>query len=417
MKVDNFVSNSVIDQLDDLRSQYSFSKPFRHVIVDNFFSKNKAWELFEQFPLFQNPERLLNEFGSPNPKRVFSDVREINETYRSLDDWIKSHNFLSLIEKITGIDDLLYDPDYIGAGTHENFSTAGLDPHYDFNVLPRSQLHRRLNCIIYLNSEWRSEWGGQINLHNDAWNLEDDDIKSFDPIFNRCIVFETNQRSWHSVTPVSIPESFGTRSRKSFTIYLYTRKRPESEIAPAHGTVYVQPPLSKSIKPNKLLTDSQYAEIRQNIQRRHSYLKVMYQKEYGLQRRLVGLEKELTKWKRSVGIQLDGPARLTKIISPLNPDRWVGSELLFTFRATASVTSLCVVGFRPKEWGKATLLLTVGAMSIQSEVEGDLELTVPLVCPDFDADVELALVVQAGLHSPEKDDRLLAFMLTQIRIR
>lgn len=414
------IKKSHIDNLSTLSESFQASRPFKHVVLDNFFEHEAALALLENFPRFERPDLLLNEFGAPNPKKVISNVRGINECYRRMDDYIQSPSFLNVIERITGVTELVYDPDYIGAGTHENFSTAGLDPHYDFNILPKSNLHRRLNCIIYLNESWDDSWGGQINLHRDAWDLDDKDIVSVSPIFNRCIIFETNQRSWHSVTPVTIPSDENIKSRKSFTIYLYTKTRPKEEEAPPHGTVYVQLPLSKDIQPNKVLTEQQYGEIRGNIQRRHSYLRVMYQKEYGMQARLSRMEAELKKWKASPGIQLSGDVIVLNVQSPMHPDKWIEDRLSFRLRCFSACSAVKITGFRPPEWGEMGLSLRLSGSGFEIlekyDVGGTFELFKNLYLefsePFFDLEMEVSAA--GGLHSTDADSRRLSFNLGRI---
>lgn len=179
----------------------------------------------------------MNEFGDPNPKNAVDKVAQIGGVYPAVDTFIQGREFLQAMEQLTGIPDLKYDPWYFGAGTHENFNGAGLDPHYDFNIHPRTGGHRRLNAIVYLNKHWEPDWGGSINFHSDAWDLENGEITPVQPLFNRCVVFETTESSWHSVTAVRAPADDRMKSRKSFTMYLYTDTRPPAETAPSHGTV------------------------------------------------------------------------------------------------------------------------------------------------------------------------------------
>jgi Rps23 Pro-64 3,4-dihydroxylase Tpa1-like proline 4-hydroxylase len=83
-----------------------------------------------------------------------------------------------------------------------------------------------LNLLIYLNPQWQADWGGNLELHSNPRQPEENKIKSFVPIFNRCLIFETNEYSWHGFSQINLPENQRHLSRKSLSIYLYTKERP-----------------------------------------------------------------------------------------------------------------------------------------------------------------------------------------------
>ena len=125
--------------------------------------------------------------------------------------------------EITGIPNLLYDPDYVGGGTHQNLHGQDLDPHVDFNYHPKNQRHRRLNLIVFLNPEWREEWGGAFELHVNPWlPPEEDTVKTIVPITNRCLLFETSENSWHGFRRINLPPEKKHLSRRSIAVYYYT---------------------------------------------------------------------------------------------------------------------------------------------------------------------------------------------------
>ena len=85
-------------------------------------------ELLKDFPIF-NPNASLNEFGKPGPKCVINDIKSISHNYENFYEFINSENFLLHISKLTGIGNLLPDPQMYGGGTHENTEGAELDCH------------------------------------------------------------------------------------------------------------------------------------------------------------------------------------------------------------------------------------------------------------------------------------------------
>src|SRR5262245_24534921 len=162
----------VRDEADRLAAVFHGALPFQHFAIDGFFTEEFAARLLAEFPPFEAGDNR-NEAGLGGAKAVFERVRRLGPAFTALDDLVRSAEFLALLGRITGIRDLRYDPDYIGGGTHENRHGQELDPHVDFNRHPFTRWHRRLNLIVYLNRDWRDEWGGSLELHSNPRAADD----------------------------------------------------------------------------------------------------------------------------------------------------------------------------------------------------------------------------------------------------
>ncbi|MCB1602958.1 MAG: 2OG-Fe(II) oxygenase, partial [Xanthomonadales bacterium] len=180
-----------------LRAEFLAARPFRHVVIDDFLEAEAFREAVEQFPSFE-AKHAINEYGEVGGKAVRENLAELGATYAKLDALFRSAEFRRWVGRVSDIDDLLFDPDYVGGGTHENIDRQELDAHVDFNFHPRTRLHRRLNLILFVNREWGEDWGGQLQLHRDPWlPPAEDEIRSVVPMGNRCVLFETTETSWH----------------------------------------------------------------------------------------------------------------------------------------------------------------------------------------------------------------------------
>jgi 2OG-Fe(II) oxygenase superfamily len=261
-----------------LAEEYRNAEPYPHVVISDFFSPEFCRRLLDEFPAFDE-EFARNEAGNVGRKAARSKVRDLSAAYREVDDLIQTTEFLELISDITGIPNLLYDPEYFGGGTHENLNGQGLDPHVDFNYHPTQVWHRRLNLIVYLNPEWELDWGGNFDLHSDPWLLEGDQVKSILPVLNRCVIFETSERSWHGFSPIELPEGRKDLSRKSFAIYLYTKERPPEETAASHATVYVPRAVPDDVLPGEVLTQRQYNQLVAHFIHHRGIMRRLYRRE------------------------------------------------------------------------------------------------------------------------------------------
>jgi Rps23 Pro-64 3,4-dihydroxylase Tpa1-like proline 4-hydroxylase len=157
-----------------------------------------------------------------------------------LNEALASPEFLSDLSYITGMPNLLADAELVGGGMHITGPGGRLDVHIDFNYIEERKLHRRLNLLLYLNLSWSDKWGGDIQLWDkDVKNCE----ASFGPSFNRCVIFETNEISYHGVVPVSTD---ATAPRKSFATYYYTREQPSHWTGVSHSTIFKARPDEKA---------------------------------------------------------------------------------------------------------------------------------------------------------------------------
>lgn len=272
----NLVSQHVIDNSTDLHERFQSAQPFRHIAIDNFLDDTFALSLLDNFPAFD--EKLaINENGEVGGKAVHEKITDLGPVWQKLDALVEGGAFRAMISDITGIPELKFDPDYFGGGTHENLHGQSLNPHVDFNYHPVTRQHRRLNLILYLSPEWDQGWGGSIQLHRDPYKPPgEDEIVTITPAFNRCVIFETNEYSWHGFKRINLPGDQRHLSRKSFALYYYTDSRPVKELGAEHSTIYVEEHLPEHIVAGTTLDAEELQQIRNLLTSRDQHLKRLY---------------------------------------------------------------------------------------------------------------------------------------------
>lgn len=315
------LSPAVVEQADGIRQRFEQARPFRHVVIDDFFQPEFCEQLLADFPPF-DATKARNENGHVGRKAVHQGVAHLGENYRTLDALVKSQDFRQLVSRLTGIEDLHYDPHYFGGGTHNNLDGQDLDPHVDFTHHPISGLHRRMNLIVYLNKEWEKEWGGNIELHKDPYRPpEEDEIVSVEPLFNRAVIFETNDISWHGFPRIQLPEDKKHLSRKSFALYYYTPTRPE-KIKP-HSTIYVERHLPAHIRAGHTLSTDDEATIKNLLARRDQHLKRLYATITDLtdENERLKAQQQLNSMSHELARDASADEKLQKLLSELGNDQ------------------------------------------------------------------------------------------------
>jgi hypothetical protein len=212
---------------------YRTADPFPHVVLDDVFEPELLKQIIAEFEAMDRGKWHSSDKALER-KWATEDIQHFGPTTRAFINQLNGGLFLTFLEKLTGIAGLISDPHLRGGGLHEIRREGALGVHADFNLYPRLNIWRRLNFLLYLNENWESAWGGELEL----WNRTGKErVMGIAPIFNRVVIFDTSNYSYHGHPhPLMCPE---TRSRKSIALYYYTAQKPEGEIDP-HTTVFLE---------------------------------------------------------------------------------------------------------------------------------------------------------------------------------
>jgi Rps23 Pro-64 3,4-dihydroxylase Tpa1-like proline 4-hydroxylase len=223
-------------RLPMIKADFQSKKPFRFVAFENFFIPEMAELIYANYPLIENgiwDGKTYIDQKNKFQKTEFAPDSIMNKVFKELN----SKEIINWLQTVSEFkEEIIADDDLFGGGLHQSINGAFLNIHVDYNIHPKTKYHRRLNLIVYMNKNWKDEYGGNIEL----WDLTKEKkevIAKYPPSFNRCVIFETNEISFHGhPTPLKTPIGV---NRKSLATYYYSKTRPENEIADAHNTIYI----------------------------------------------------------------------------------------------------------------------------------------------------------------------------------
>ena len=242
------------------KDKYKNADPFPSAYFDNVFNPEVLDQVLAEFPDMEKGTDL--HYNNPNENKYASrGEHRFGETSKMFAHFLNSQTFLEFLTELTGIDALIPDPYFEGGGFHQIKKGGFLKIHADFNKNKFTKLDRRLNVLVYLNKDWKEEYGGHFEL----WDKEMQHcVKKVLPVFNRMAMFSTTDYSWHGhPDPLSCPEGW---SRKSLALYYYTNGRPQEEIDPfkkEHMTIFKE--RADGLDGNKMKNFNTLVNIVENV--------------------------------------------------------------------------------------------------------------------------------------------------------
>lgn len=228
-----------LDLSKQLSTQYQEAQPFPHIVIDKFLPETILDSVLDEFNKNENwwydkvkwtEPYQVNKFYWPHDIETANNMPNDLPTISALVNYLNSPVMLKYLEELTGIDNLIGDELLMGGGLHKITSGGKLAIHKDYNVHPVKKMYRRLNLLIYLNKNWREEWGGNLEL----WDKDHTKLEvSVEPLFNRAVIFTISEDSLHGhPVPLSTPENV---SRNSIALYYFTEVNPSDN---EHSVVF-----------------------------------------------------------------------------------------------------------------------------------------------------------------------------------
>lgn len=210
-----FSEEACVERGESLAEQYQSADPFPHIVMDDFLPADFLRKVAANFP--EKEKAVSFKRDQENLKFQFHPEAIAYDPTRALFAALNSQPFLRFLSAMTGIEGLIADPYFAGGGLHQTEKGGHLGVHADFNRHKTMNVRRRLNVLIYLNDDWRDEYGGNLEL----WSTDMKERRaSLAPVIGRCVVFSTNLDSYHGhPDPLNTPEGV---SRKSIATYYYT---------------------------------------------------------------------------------------------------------------------------------------------------------------------------------------------------
>ena len=149
-----------------LNFNYLNSKPYPNIIIDEFINPSVAMQCFFELKNYKDwnfdggnsymEKNQINKFFTPWSPESLEQIKISAPTVYHTLQYFNSTSFLKFLEDLTGIKNIIPDPNFQGGGCHKIHTGGKLSLHVDYN-LNRLNQYRILNFLLYLNPVWEEE--------------------------------------------------------------------------------------------------------------------------------------------------------------------------------------------------------------------------------------------------------------------
>lgn len=215
----------------------------KHIILDNLLPDELCTEIYDSFP--KGSEGFYSRSTFRERKKTSANMSLYNKIINDAIYAFQDDKILSIISEITGIKGLEADKKLYAGGLSIMEKGDFLNPHIDNSHNLKREEYRRLNILYYVTPNWCIENGGNFEL----WDAKVKHQKTIVSKFNRMVLMETTQDSWHSVSKVltTLPRycvsnyyfsknSPNKNNNKYFHVTSFTG-RPEENFKRVYGSV------------------------------------------------------------------------------------------------------------------------------------------------------------------------------------
>ncbi|AKV04661.1 hypothetical protein AKJ09_11324 [Labilithrix luteola] len=217
------------------RTGYDAARPSPHAVFDGFLGTELATALYERFPGPDHPGWMRRDYREQSARLgqlQRSGFEGVDPMIRHLLAEFSGMAFLDFLGTLTGIEGLIPDPHFRGAGISLTLPGGHLALHADFNRDRTRHLERKLTVLYYLGKDWEPGWGGALELWDESRSRCE---ASYLPVLDRLVVMTHGDTFWHGhPAPLACPEG---RYRATLSAYFYVAPKTAAD-DDAHGAIW-----------------------------------------------------------------------------------------------------------------------------------------------------------------------------------
>jgi Rps23 Pro-64 3,4-dihydroxylase Tpa1-like proline 4-hydroxylase len=182
-------------------------------VIDDLLPEAEAKKIFEAFP---NKETMMLKKSLRENKYVAAQMDKYTPILEEIIYAFQDPRVLKLVEEITGIKEMVPDDHLYAGGISLMAKDNFLNPHLDNSHDKNRQMYRVLNLLYYVTPDWAHEMGGNLELWDHG---PKEPQRVITAKFNRLAIMATHEKSWHSVSQVTVD-----RSRCCVSNYYFSAK-------------------------------------------------------------------------------------------------------------------------------------------------------------------------------------------------
>lgn len=200
------------EELPRLREEFP-SHMVQSCYIDDLLPEELALEIFQAFP---DKSTMTLKRSLRENKYVAAQMNHFAPILEEIIYAFQDPRVVKIVTEITGIQDMVPDDRLYAGGISLMAQHNFLNPHLDNSHDKNREMYRVLNLLYYVTPDWSHEQGGNLELWDSGPKGSPREITSH---FNRLALMATHEKSWHSVSTVTVD-----RSRCCVSNYYFSAK-------------------------------------------------------------------------------------------------------------------------------------------------------------------------------------------------
>lgn len=251
-----------------LAARFAAARPFRHLVVDGFLPGALARGVARELPRPDDEAFTEGRVGGDGVA-ICRDPERLGPSWARVDALTRSADFLAALGEACGVADLRRNEAGDCGGLFRYAPDSEMDVHVDSNDVDvhcaQTGHRRKINLLLYLTPGWREDWGGGFDLYAAPSRAP---VKSVAPLFNRCVLFDSHDRSWHGVAPITLPRSARGTARFALILNYFSTDRRGTRPGPPHYNLLFPRPLPARLSPGATPDLADLVEVSRLLSRR-----------------------------------------------------------------------------------------------------------------------------------------------------